>query len=62
VKKKFIFDLGPFNDHTFGNEFGSYAFIDSSENRKINDTAVLVSQSMADTGVTGFCIEFFFHM
>lgn len=62
IFKKFQFCLGPYADHTLGTEDGSYAFIDSSANRKINDTAVLVSQSMTDTSVNGMCIEFFYHM
>ena len=54
--------LGPFVDHTMGTADGSYAYIDSNRNRQIGDTAVLVSQSIADTGPTGMCIEFFYHM
>ena len=53
---------GPIFDHTLNNADGSYAFIDSNQNRQINDTAVLISQSMPDTGVNGMCIEFFYHM
>jgi hypothetical protein len=54
--------LGPLFDHTLGTSEGLYAYIDSSQNRKINDTAVLISQLMPDTGVNGMCIEFFYHM
>lgn len=56
------FLLGPLVDHTTGTWEGAYAFIDSSGNRKINDTAILVSQSMPDTSDSGMCIEFFYHM
>jgi hypothetical protein len=54
--------VGPFVDHTLGTPEGSYAYIDSNNNRKINDTAILISQSIADTGSNGMCIEFFYHM
>jgi hypothetical protein len=54
--------LGPLFDHTVGTSQGSYAYIDSNQNRKINDTAVLISQSMPDTGLNGMCVEFFYHM
>ena len=54
--------LGPLYDHTLGTDDGSYAFIDTNKNRKINDTAVLVSQSMPATGSGGMCLEFFYHM
>ncbi len=49
-------------DHTLGTIDGSYAFIDSNQNRNINDTAVLISNSRADAGINGMCIEFFYHM
>ena len=54
--------LGPLYDHTLGNNYGSYAFTDTSQSRKINDTAVLISQSIAATGPSGLCLEFFYHM
>lgn len=61
MKNKFYF-TGPLHDHTTATEKGSYAFIDSNRNRKINDTAILISQSMTDTGSNGMCLEFFYHM
>ncbi len=57
-----IFILGPLFDHTLGTSEGSYAYIDSNKNRKINDKAVLISQSMPATALSGMCIEFFYHM
>ncbi|CAF4619611.1 unnamed protein product, partial [Rotaria sp. Silwood2] len=53
---------GPLSDHTIGEYDGSYAFIDTNKQRKINDTAVLISHSMTDTGSNGKCFEFFYHM
>ncbi|CAF1538469.1 unnamed protein product, partial [Adineta steineri] len=54
---------GPIHDHTFGmTGDGSYAYIDTNKNRNINDTAILVSQSMSGTSVNGMCLEFFYHM
>ncbi|CAF3894466.1 unnamed protein product [Adineta steineri] len=47
------FASGPFQDHTLGTDEGSYVYIDRNKNRDINDTAILVSQSMTDTGVNG---------
>jgi hypothetical protein len=58
----FVFSLGPLVDHTLGTEDGSYAYIDTNQNRQIDDTARLISQSMPDTGANGMCIEFFYHM
>ena len=56
------FSIGPLFDHTLGTADGSYAFIDTNQIRKLNDTALLISQSMADTGLGGKCLEFFYHM
>ncbi|CAF0853287.1 unnamed protein product [Didymodactylos carnosus] len=53
---------GPLFDHTVGTGDGSYAFIDTSQTRKINDTAILISQSITDTGSNGLCMKFFYHM
>lgn len=54
--------LGPLFDHTLGTYDGLYAYTDTSQGRRINDTARLISQSMLDTGSGGMCIEFFYHM
>lgn len=54
--------LGPLNDHTLGNADGSYAYVDTGKNRKINDTAILISQSMSNSASSGMCLEFFYHM
>ncbi|CAF1671842.1 unnamed protein product [Rotaria magnacalcarata] len=53
---------GPLEDHTLQTNQGSYGYIDSNSNRKIGDRALLISQSMSDTGSNGMCFEFFFHM
>ncbi|CAF0847412.1 unnamed protein product, partial [Rotaria sordida] len=53
---------GPLSDHTLGTDDGSYGFIDTNKQRKLNDTAVLISHSMTDTGSNGMCFEFFYHM
>ncbi|UJR31098.1 hypothetical protein I4U23_018606, partial [Adineta vaga] len=53
---------GPLYDHTLGTSAGSYAYIDTNKNRKTNDTAILISQSMANAGSNGMCLEFFYHM
>ncbi|CAF1276484.1 unnamed protein product [Adineta steineri] len=56
------FASSPLSDHTLGTDEGSYAYIDRNKNRNINDTAILVSQSMTDTDVNGMCLEFFYHI
>ncbi|CAF3623338.1 unnamed protein product [Rotaria sp. Silwood1] len=53
---------GPLTDHTLGTDDGSYGYIDTNKQRKLNDTAVLISHSMTDTGSSGMCFEFFYHM
>ncbi|CAF4044180.1 unnamed protein product, partial [Rotaria sordida] len=53
---------GPLSDHTLGTDDGSYGFIDTNRQRKLNDTAVLISHSMTDTSSNGMCFEFFYHM
>ncbi|CAF4767198.1 unnamed protein product, partial [Rotaria sp. Silwood1] len=53
---------GPLTDHTLGTDDGSYGYIDTNQQRKLNDTAVLISHSMTDTGSSGMCFEFFYHM
>jgi hypothetical protein len=58
----FLIFIGPLQDHTLGTINGSYGYIDTNKNRNINDTAVLISHSMTDTGLNGMCIEFFYHM
>ncbi|CAF3948718.1 unnamed protein product [Rotaria sp. Silwood2] len=53
---------GPGFDHTLGTVNGLYGYIDTNKPRKINDTAVLISHSMTDTGSNGMCFEFFYHI
>ncbi|CAM4935869.1 unnamed protein product [Rotaria socialis] len=53
---------GPLEDHTLQTNQGSYGYIDSNSNRKIGNRALLISQSMSDTGSTGMCFEFFYHI
>ncbi|XP_033751988.1 MAM and LDL-receptor class A domain-containing protein 1-like [Pecten maximus] len=51
---------GPTNDHTLGTGQGWYMFIESSNPRKMNDTARLVSASVPSGSQQ--CLSFWYHM
>ncbi|XP_033109454.1 MAM and LDL-receptor class A domain-containing protein 1-like [Anneissia japonica] len=52
---------GPTNDHTKGNKYGHYIFIESSQPNRPNDRAVISSPNMAGTGEST-CLRFWYHM
>ena len=53
---------GPSIDHTFGDEFGYYAYIEASSPRNVNDRAVLESTILMPPPSAGSCFSFWYHM
>ncbi|XP_071956926.1 MAM and LDL-receptor class A domain-containing protein 2-like [Antedon mediterranea] len=53
---------GPIDDHTRGDDQGYYMFIEMSNPRIPGDKAWLVSQNLQSPGVSGKCMEFWFHL
>ena len=53
---------GPSADHTYGDIFGYYAFLEASSPRKQGDRAFLESTIFFPTSSIGSCFSFWYHM
>ena len=53
---------GPSVDHTYGDKFGYYAYIETSLPRQPYDRAILESTILTPTPTLGSCLSFWYHM
>ncbi|XP_033751994.1 MAM and LDL-receptor class A domain-containing protein 1-like [Pecten maximus] len=54
-------NTGPSADHTFGTPYGHYIFIESSNPRRPNNKARIISPMYSATS-TAQCVQFYYHM
>ncbi|XP_033116790.1 MAM and LDL-receptor class A domain-containing protein 1-like [Anneissia japonica] len=63
LHNRFVASMGPFYDHTIGDEQGHYAFIDAHKRNSANDTAIMLTPLIHNIGEDETkCLIFWYHM